>query len=122
MIQDFLQPLMPNTCTLNALSEQPGKCIPVLYAVLQEYELEHEQNNRNETKILPRLFSLAPQPSLHWRFVTINAKALKVLVGIKNDAADYEGNLELFNTVFDMDKYNFRRSVTYPALAYKGGC
>lgn len=79
-VRDFLAPLMPETCTLSALAEQPGGCVPVLYAILQEYEREHEQNEEKTPEALPRLFSLSPQPSFHQRFVTINAKALRALV------------------------------------------
>ncbi|KAG0161903.1 hypothetical protein DFQ30_004962 [Apophysomyces sp. BC1015] len=83
-------------------------CIPVLYAILQEYEREHQQSRDKESKTLPRLFSLAPQPSLHFRFVTVNTKALKALLHIQSDTDDYDGNLQIFNRVFDLDKYDFR--------------
>ncbi|KAG0162048.1 hypothetical protein DFQ30_004197, partial [Apophysomyces sp. BC1015] len=110
-IRDFLIPLMPDRCTLDALSERPGMCIPVLYAILKEYEKEHQQCRDKDSKTLPRLFSLAPQPSLHFRFVTVNTKSLKALLHIRSNTDDYDGNLQIFNRVFDLDKYGFRKSV-----------
>ncbi|KAF7731906.1 hypothetical protein EC973_007737 [Apophysomyces ossiformis] len=96
-LRDFTFPLMPQRCTLETLSERPAM-----------YEQEHQQSDDEESGNLPRLISIAPQPSFHFRFVTINAKALKALVQVRNHSDDYEGNLKIFNQVFDLDKYGFR--------------
>lgn len=78
---------------------------PVLTAILKDYELEHAQVAAGKSaKTLPRLFSLTPQPSRHWRFVSVDAHSSAMLTR-QSATRNYEQNLSVFTTVFDMDKY-----------------
>ncbi|KAI9256409.1 hypothetical protein EDC94DRAFT_565497 [Helicostylum pulchrum] len=51
----------------------PGRYIPVLSKLLEIYEKEHDSTLSQKK---PVLFSLAPSPSMKWRYITINSNCL----------------------------------------------
>ncbi|KAL1934680.1 hypothetical protein VTP01DRAFT_6862 [Rhizomucor pusillus] len=71
---------IPEPCTTTEMAANPGRFIPALRFILSQYTLEHEQGNEKTCKTLPKLFALTPQPSLHWRFVDIDAATLATLL------------------------------------------
>ncbi|KAL1930019.1 hypothetical protein VTP01DRAFT_1173 [Rhizomucor pusillus] len=80
------------------VSANPGLFIPVLYAILQEFQREHEVASKMGTKTATKLFALTPRPNFQWRFITINEKALRALTGIRSEHP-FE--------IFDLTKYRF---------------
>ncbi|KAL1935457.1 hypothetical protein VTP01DRAFT_4597 [Rhizomucor pusillus] len=78
-IQISLKDYIPEPCTTTEMAANPGRFIPALRFILSQYTLEHEQGNEKTCKTSPELFALTPQPSLHWRFVDIDAATLTVL-------------------------------------------
>jgi hypothetical protein len=118
-------PKILRPCTSTMLSATPGAFIPALKYMLSQYELEHLEysvamhlaNPKSELvkpdpsvlRTLPKLFALCPIPSMHWRFVHLNAKSIKSLLSIPGPLDDYEGNMQLFEKVFDLAKFGFNR-------------
>lgn len=98
-IKDFLKPLAPQPWSIKNVSANPGLFIPVLYAILQEFEREHEVASKMGTKTATKLFALTPRPNFQWRFITINEKALRALTGIRSEYP--------FEEIFDLTKYRF---------------
>jgi hypothetical protein len=125
VIEEGLLPKIPRPCTSTKRSATPGAFIPALKHMLSQYELEHLEysvamylaNPKSETvkpdpsvtRTLPKLFALFPIPSMHWRFVHLNAKSIKALLSIPGPLDDYEGNMQLFEQVFDLAKFGFNR-------------
>lgn len=119
-----LQPLIPQPCNKGELSASPSKFIPSLRYILENYTVEHQENEAaayiaglsiNDkriacaTKTLPKLFALFPIPKFQWRFISLNAKALKALVSLPATDDDYDGNADVFNYVFRLKEYGFKR-------------
>lgn len=106
-IRDSLLPLMPRPCTTQEMAARPGRSLPVLRAILEEYRLQHSAAAApKSTETLPRLFSLGPSPSCHWRFVEVDAETLAVLLRLSYPR-NHEQRLATFKAVFDLDKYGF---------------
>lgn len=104
---------VPRPVTLQSLSRNPGSYIPMLAAILKKNEQKYQQMPSAEPqqdKNSPRLFSLAPVPSLKWRFITINPNVLAAFAG-KKLPDTYEGKLEMFNQVFNFQRLRIDRSV-----------
>ncbi|KAL1928323.1 hypothetical protein VTP01DRAFT_2679 [Rhizomucor pusillus] len=57
-------PLAPRPWTTKSMSATPGAFVPVLYAILQEYERKHvaAEYSLKPTSTLPKLFALTPIP------------------------------------------------------------
>lgn len=110
-LKDFLQPLAPRPWSTQSMSATPGAFVPVLRAILEEYEREHAaaENTMKPTPTLPKLFALTPVPTLKQRFIAVNGKALRVLLNDNSESDSYEGHCSLFQKVFDMDNYRFFR-------------
>ena len=92
-------PLAPQPWSIKNVSANPGLFIPVLYAILQEFEREHEVASKMGTKTATKLFALTPRPNFQWRFITINENALRALTGIRSEHP--------FEKIFDLTKYRF---------------
>jgi hypothetical protein len=78
-----LEERIPTPVTAETLSASPGTFVPVLKFILKELEIPHEaaRNRKNsDTKELPRLFSIFPNPSFAWRFVTLNAETVASMI------------------------------------------
>ncbi|KAI9473846.1 MAG: hypothetical protein EXX96DRAFT_320842 [Benjaminiella poitrasii] len=58
---------------------------------------------------LPRLSSVLPSPTYHWRFITISANALSAFLPGQSLPRGYVDQLQLFYTVFKFHKLRFRR-------------
>ncbi|KAL1931137.1 hypothetical protein VTP01DRAFT_10274 [Rhizomucor pusillus] len=92
-------PLAPQPWSIKNVSANPGLFIPVLYAILQEFEREHEVASKMGTKTATKLFALTPRPNFQWRFITINEKVLRALTGIRSEHP--------FEEIFDLTKFRF---------------
>ncbi|KAI9475648.1 MAG: hypothetical protein EXX96DRAFT_273362 [Benjaminiella poitrasii] len=57
---------------------------------------------------LPRLSSVLPSPTYHWRFITISANALSAFLPGQSLPRGYVDQLQLFYTVFKFYKLRFR--------------
>lgn len=112
---------IPKPVTPVNLSKSPGSYLPMLAHILKVNERQHQQQQDQQQQDqqqqdqqqqaqqqLPRLFSLCPQPSFKWRFITVNPNCLAALAGIKL-ATDYKGKLNMFNKVFDFKKLKIDR-------------
>ena len=76
-LRSELRDRIPKPVTAETLSASPGTFVPVLKFILKEMETPHEaarNSKQSDTEELPRLFSIIPNPSFGWRFVTINAE------------------------------------------------
>lgn len=89
-ICENLERYIPKLVTLETLASSPGRYIPALKYILKSYEEDHEAASANKmaaaSGTIPRLFSLAPKPSMYWRFVSINAELLSSLLGLRAPA------------------------------------
>lgn len=117
-IEDDLMPLIPNLCTKKALSTAPGDFVPVLKHILEKYEIHHQEHSvaaylasikHPVTETLPKLFALYPIPSTKWRFVDLNTTAISSLLSLSTPHKSYDENLDFFNSVFYLDRYNWNR-------------
>ncbi|GAA5816099.1 hypothetical protein MFLAVUS_009621 [Mucor flavus] len=63
---------------------------------------------KQEQKYKPELFSFFPNPSLKWRYVSVNNKVLASNSGVKSKDNSYFTALEMFNTVFDFSKFGYK--------------
>lgn len=105
--QEAIRNYIPEPYSSAEMSARPGPFIPALRFILQQYTADHMAAEQNEkSKTLPRLFSLTPKPSLHWRFIDIDAKTLASLVEL-NMPRTQEQNAQVFKTVFCFDQYRF---------------
>jgi hypothetical protein len=78
-----LKERIPKPVTAETLSASPGTFVLVLKLILKELKKPHEaaRNSRQSvTEKLPRLFSIFPNPSFGWRFVTINAEMVASMI------------------------------------------
>ncbi|ORE03562.1 hypothetical protein BCV72DRAFT_186537, partial [Rhizopus microsporus var. microsporus] len=91
--------------TVKYLAASPAKFVPALAVIISE--LEEFCNERKDDKAkMPRCFSLMPTPSMHWRYISINAKALQAITKHKSDGT-YEGNVNLFYSIFNFKKFGY---------------
>jgi hypothetical protein len=92
---------IPSPLEPEAISASPGDYIPVLKRVLDEYETMHRPNANNGSEPLPKLFGIYPQVSVHWRFISLDARALASFVNINrpHQLSEYP---QLFHQVFDL--------------------
>lgn len=104
-IESFLQlcrtlkDQMPLPPTPKNLSAKPGAFIPFLAMLLSTLE-DRFYNTPDEDK-KPRLFSLLPNPSLHWRYVHINTKALSSNIKDLKYSSGFHEEQKLFHQTFD---------------------
>lgn len=126
----LLELTMRRPVTVSSLAASPGSYIPILKYLMVEYEKEHEedQHNKNvaseelsngETEItseqqesnnLPRLFSLTPEPSVKFRFISITPTGLKAFTTkYKKLPSNFVDNQDMFFEVFNFSKLNIKR-------------
>ncbi|CEI86448.1 hypothetical protein RMCBS344292_00888 [Rhizopus microsporus] len=104
-IYDGLQARLPIPPTVKNLTAFPTKFVPALAAIISELEqlcVEHEDDNAK----MPRRFSLMPTPSMRWRYISINAKALQTITKHKSDGT-YKGNVSMFYSIFNFKKFGY---------------
>ncbi|KAL0582084.1 hypothetical protein ABG067_008277, partial [Albugo candida] len=94
--------IIPNTYNI---SRAPEKFIPALAYICDE--TEKEADNTDDQKKKPRLFQLTPQPSLKWRYISVNNKALASIAKIKFLTGGYTDSLRMFYQVFDFKKFGY---------------
>ncbi|MBM6387773.1 MAG: hypothetical protein JSY10_27985 [Paenibacillus sp.] len=102
-----LKERLPLALTTVNLSKAPGNFIPALGYMCQE--TEEEAANAQEQKYKPKLFSFFSSPSLKWRYVSVNNKALASNSSVKMKDSNYSASLEMFYTVFDFNKFGYER-------------
>lgn len=99
-----IRALINQRVTLATLSSSPEKAYKCLEYILNQYENEHSHFQPFHVRRLPlpRLFTILPTPSLHWRYITISANALSAFT--KNRLpSGYFNQLTLFQEVFDFN-------------------
>jgi hypothetical protein len=104
-ISNELKAYINEPISLKSLSKQPWSFISSLAFILEIYEKAHKDYDPSDKKqrAPPRLFSLFPIPSFHWRHCKINARGLSVYAQIKRQQG-YRGELQMFKEVFDLKK------------------
>ncbi|KAG0163473.1 hypothetical protein DFQ30_011498, partial [Apophysomyces sp. BC1015] len=55
-----------------------------------------------------KLLTVSPSPSVHQRFVEVNAKTLGLLLGGPTQGNDFESNAKLFYKEFQFEKLGFK--------------
>ncbi|ORE21534.1 hypothetical protein BCV71DRAFT_167843, partial [Rhizopus microsporus] len=91
--------------TAKNLAASPTKFVPALAVIISELEKLCNEHKDDNTK-MPRRFSLMPTPSMHWQYISINAKALQAITKHKSDGT-YEGNVNLFYSTFNFKKFGY---------------
>ncbi|KAI9483863.1 MAG: hypothetical protein EXX96DRAFT_477245, partial [Benjaminiella poitrasii] len=106
-----LKDLLNIRATLVTLSQSPDKTIPLLLFLLAELEQDHRNSTPYDVRRLPlpRLSSVLPSPTYHWRLITISANALNAFLPGQSLPRGYVDQLQLFYTVFKFYKLRFRR-------------
>jgi hypothetical protein len=70
--------------TMELLSASPGKYVPCLKFMSKVLEWYHNQQSGDEkqsdSETLPKLFTVFPNPSMKWRFVSLNADILQAFL------------------------------------------
>jgi hypothetical protein len=92
------------------LSVDPGYFIPFLLSLNDELEKEHIDHKPYDVRRLPlpRRFQVLPNPSAHWRFVTLSVNVLSSFCVKQSLPRGYQSQLELFFRVFKFQKLRFK--------------
>lgn len=111
-IVGFCQPWkqrMGARINLSTLSANPGCFVPFLFLINNELEKEHVAHKPYDVRRrpLPRLFSVLPTGSIHWRFITVSVNALSCFTK-QVLPRGYQGQLELFYRVFEFRSLRYR--------------
>jgi hypothetical protein len=107
-----LETYIPRPLDSKALAASPGAYIPALKYMLKQMEEPHKaarNGKRSDTQVLPRLFSLFPNPSLGWRFIPLNAEMLVSFFPAIEKATGPSKYHEIFWKIFDFGKFRIRR-------------
>ena len=110
-----LEECIPKPITPTSLSSSPGSYIPGLKFMLREYENVHSAANATKNVnvgVIPKLYSIFPNPSLAWRFVSLNAGTLASFfnnIQTPNRPSDYS---QMFFEICDMSVLRMRRYTT----------
>ncbi|ORE03002.1 hypothetical protein BCV72DRAFT_180585, partial [Rhizopus microsporus var. microsporus] len=91
--------------TVKYLAASPAKFVPGLAVIISELEELCNESKDDKAK-MPRRFSLMSTPSMHWRYISINAKALQAITKHKSDGT-YEGSVNLFYSIFNFKKFGY---------------
>lgn len=110
MIQSLKKDL-PTSPTPENLSATPGSFIPFLATILSSVEDRFYQTSDEDQK--PRLYSLLPVPSLRWKYVLMNAKALCSNVKGLKYSSGFAEEQRIFNSVFDLSCFGYKRYVLF---------
>jgi hypothetical protein len=107
-VNSILSRFIHEPISLESLSLNPGAASPVLTYILEEYE--EDWRNAKPFNVrrfsLPRLFTLFPVSSLHWRSVIVDPGCLAVFAKLKIEKG-YYGKLKMFKKVFKLDKLKY---------------
>lgn len=105
-----LRSMIGQRVTLASLSATPTMVYRCLAHILRKYEKDHALHKPYDVRRLPipRLFSLFPSPTIHWRSVTISTNALSCFVR-SSLPRGYLKQLELFHQVFDFKSLGYER-------------
>ncbi|KAI8968532.1 hypothetical protein BDF20DRAFT_839628 [Mycotypha africana] len=112
-IQTFCEPWkkkLGKKVNMKTLSADPGSFVPFLLSLNAEFEREHDDHKSFDVRRrpLPKLLSLLPKVSVHWRFITLSVNALSSFVK-RSLPRNYQSQLELFFHVFDFKKLRYKR-------------
>jgi hypothetical protein len=92
--------------TVENLSANPCHFLPALSFMIQS--IERIKGECEDSSHMPRLFALLPCPSLKWKYISLNDKALASNTR-QSEAKPYEDKVKLFYNVFDFRKFGFER-------------
>jgi hypothetical protein len=95
------------TPTTFNLSKSPEAFIPALAFICDD--TEEEASSALEQKDKPKLFSFVPKPSLKWKHIAINNKALASNAGITALGNSYSDSLQMFYQVFNFERFGYER-------------
>ncbi|KAI9483899.1 MAG: hypothetical protein EXX96DRAFT_537194 [Benjaminiella poitrasii] len=90
-ICNILEDKLPCPPIIENLKANPLSFLPVLATMPRKLEKIAKERPDNDK---PRLFSLVPTPSMHWRHLTINEKALASNTAEK-DLLSYDNSLRV---------------------------
>ncbi|PHZ12662.1 uncharacterized protein RHIMIDRAFT_251598 [Rhizopus microsporus ATCC 52813] len=90
---------------VKSLAASPEKFVPTLAVMKPELEKLCIEHKDDKAKI-PGRFSLMPTLPMHWRYISINAKALQAIAKHKSDGT-YEGNANLFYSIFNFKRFDY---------------
>ncbi|CAO3622485.1 unnamed protein product [Mucor hiemalis] len=106
-------PEIPLPFNKQTFAAHPGRLLPIFRYIMQTYEAYHQQHRTDDPlPPLPKIFALHPNPSLKWKFMTMDVQTLKTYSSIRapqnrdNTDQNYLYGLNLFNTVFNFDRLN----------------
>lgn len=121
----FSSAYLPIPCTLLNLKSLPGKFLPLMAKISEEFALfaqercaigylaglniEDKEDKKIIYKKVPRPFTVFPIPSMKWRHVSINTQAICGLAGISRGDKSYERNMAHFNQCFKLEEYGYTR-------------
>ncbi|GAA5800541.1 hypothetical protein HPULCUR_005976 [Helicostylum pulchrum] len=105
-IVDKLNEKLETSPTTFTISKNPEKFIPALALIFQATEEEAEVTVEQKEK--PKLFSFTLKPSLKWKNISINNKALASNAGIKTLKNSYSEILEMFDQAFDFKRFGYK--------------
>lgn len=127
IISDFIEtlfPLIPTPCDKSNLSKAPGNYVLALAHVSKYFQtlreeraaaaylaglsLEEKEHLKIIFKGVPRCFTVFPIPSLKWRHITLNTKALQPMTGTMT-AARFQNDWAIFNHFFKMEEFGYTR-------------
>lgn len=129
IISDFIEtlfPLIPRPCDKANLSKAPGDYVLALAhvskyiqtlreertaaAYLAGLSLEQKEHQKIVFKGVPRPFTVFPIPSLKWRHITLNTKALCAVSGSRTTSG-HQNDQAKFNHFFQMEEYGYARYI-----------
>jgi hypothetical protein len=104
---------IPTPVSMESLSSSPGDFIPCIKFLLKELEQCHEQASSevkdSESHTLPKLFSIVPNPSMQWRFVSLNAEILASFFTTVDKPRRPEDYASVFFEIFDFNHLRIRK-------------
>ena len=109
-----LKELLPMEVTLVTLSKHTQRFVPLLSHILSYFEAEHAGSNPDDTARLPLpgLFGLFPNPSMHFRSITMNINAICAFLSLTLPRA-YNDQLEIFQRVMNFNKLRYSKYVPH---------
>jgi hypothetical protein len=98
--------------TMELLSASPGKYVPCLKYMSKELEWYQNQQSGDEkqsdSETLLKLFPVFPNPSMKWRFVSLNAPILAIFFATIARPATPAHYPSVFYQIFDFKHLRIR--------------